>query len=500
MKVLIVDDELIIRQGISTVIDWEQAGFELLVPAGSAEEALQRMPEEKPDILFTDIRMNGKSGLELAKETKAAYPDMQVVILSDYDEFQYAQQAMRDGVSDYLLKTSRPDEILGVAKRMRRVILDKQSQGGGKQLLEKVLLTKQGLTAEEQASLLRCYPALDEALALQMPLRVMQITVSGGSSINDADIRSELEQTFGNVLLGGAPQWMAVIPCAPGGQELGTRLGELEHRLGLKLYASAGLPVRHIEGLNKSCSEALTALDFYWILGDRRYIAYEHIGDRKGIRAFCTQQEENELIACLKSGDQNEVRRWAGSLLAGIRKDPELTPASLETFLQSLIIAGYRWLERVAESLGRSGDLTGLGKEQESDMQARPFSEDVWFDRLILLMDIYGTLSSPQTSYVHKAVRYILEHLDGSLSLNEIARQVHIHPNYLSERFKRETGQNFSEFVTRARMEKAMSILMETPAKISDVAHQVGYSDLKHFKKLFKKHTGHTPSGFRDNS
>lgn len=554
MKVLIVDDEMIIRQGISTVIDWSGEGFELLPPAESAEEALKRLGEERPDIVFTDIRMNGKSGLELAKETKTAYPETQVVILSGYDEFQYAQQALRDGVSDYLLKTSRPEDILGAAKRMRQVILDNKNRRGGDRLLEKVLLTKQGLSPEEREALAQRYPSLAAWAAKGNPMRVLLVSASAPSapaapasapsapaqsapatpvsapaqsaassafaqsasapsaperagvgrsdmrSDMSSDIRAALEQAFGNAIAEDAQQWALVIPALPGTEPPESKLAALELKLRLRLHAAAGLPVRELEALSGSRNEAAAAMKFGWILDMPRYIAYEHIQNRQGIQVFCSQREEHELIAVLKSGNFAEVKRWAEELVERLRREPEATPVSLENFLQSLVIAGYRWLERVAASVGKTGQLASIGQDGEPEGQNHSFSVHIWLERLRGLMQAYAELSSNKTSYVQKAVVHIREHLADSLSLNEIAGQVHVHPNYLSEMFKRETGQTFSEFVVRERMEKAMSILRETPAKIGEVAHQVGYSDLKYFKQLFKKHTGHTPSGYRDNS
>ncbi|CDN44118.1 hypothetical protein BN871_EF_00010, partial [Paenibacillus sp. P22] len=119
MKLLIVDDEVIIRTGLSTVIPWAENGFSLLPAAASAEEALMRIPVERPELILTDIRMTGASGLEMSSEVLASYPDTEVIVLSGYDEFTYAQQAIRQGVSEYLLKTSGPDEILQAALRAR---------------------------------------------------------------------------------------------------------------------------------------------------------------------------------------------------------------------------------------------------------------------------------------------------------------------------------------------------------------------------------------------
>ena len=132
MKVLIVDDEVIIRNGLSTVINWADNGFTVLTPAASAEEALQRIPVEMPEIIFTDIRMTGLSGLDMAHEVKQQYPEIEIIVISGYDEFSYAQQAMREGVSDYLLKTSRPGEIIEAAVQARAFVTAQAYTSEGK--------------------------------------------------------------------------------------------------------------------------------------------------------------------------------------------------------------------------------------------------------------------------------------------------------------------------------------------------------------------------------
>src|SRR5690606_18584259 len=99
--------------------------------------------------------------------------------------------------------------------------------------------------------------------------------------------------------------------------------------------------------------------------------------------------------------------------------------------------------------------------------------------------------------YSKRAILYIHEHIDKNITLQEVANYVHVNPNYLSEVFKREVGKSYIEYVKDARMEKALSILIETPAKVSEVARQVGYEDIKYFSKQFRKYTGYTPSDYR---
>ncbi|WP_366289057.1 response regulator [Paenibacillus sp. AN1007] len=138
MRLLIVDDEVIIRTGLASVIAWHELGIELLHPAASAEEAWSRLSEERPHILMTDIRMNGRSGLELAEAALDLLPELEVIILSGYDDFSYAQQAIRNGVTDYLLKTSKPEEIIKTVLQAKSRITERWAAKSqeGKQLRE----------------------------------------------------------------------------------------------------------------------------------------------------------------------------------------------------------------------------------------------------------------------------------------------------------------------------------------------------------------------------
>lgn len=125
--------------------------------------------------------------------------------------------------------------------------------------------------------------------------------------------------------------------------------------------------------------------------------------------------------------------------------------------------------------------------------------QDALFQHLYTIMKIYHTQHAEgQTAHVHKALAFIEEQLEHDVSLQQVAKHVHLHPNHLSEVFKKSTGMTFGDFVIRKKMSRAMEILAVSPAKVSEVASQVGYEDVKYFSKIFKKYTGKTPSEFRD--
>ncbi|WP_372663350.1 response regulator [Cohnella sp.] len=514
MKLMIVDDEVIIRNGLSTVIDWEGQGFSLLEPAASAEEAMRRVPDERPDIIFTDIRMTGQSGLEMAHAIKLKYPHTEIVVLSGYDEFTYAQQAMREGVSDYLLKTSSPNEIVGAAIRARERLSGKrelevlgreQERLFRKGKLEQLLLSPQQLEAEDLSNLLTWFPVLQTMKDAQR-LQVWQVSASS----LEEDRRSDplLYPAVGSMLAEAlACEWLEVDgymllvvrheQTSLGSERMASALGKVEYALRCRVYASAGVLVEDIGSLHASADAAEQAFAYRWLLAGRRVVFHSEIKHRTGIRSVCTANEEEALVSILRGADQAELQTWIAATLARVRQDAMATPASVQAYLHSLLIAGYRWLERAATSVGL--------REQQPSWTSLDMEEIAYHpsDSLLrhcgLIVERYSRIIVGHNA-VQRAVAYIDEHLDQNLSLQQVALHVHMNPNYFSELFKREMGLNYLEFVTKARLSRAMSLLRDTPAKISEVANRIGYEDIKYFNKLFKKHTGLTPSQYRDNS
>ena len=193
------------------------------------------------------------------------------------------------------------------------------------------------------------------------------------------------------------------------------------------------------------------------------------------------------------------IRRLAGmgdGFLAAHQSQGQATPGSVQAYLHSLIVSAQRWLIRVATSIGYTSPVKVEETYDIRELTKNP--EKVLVDSLGLIMKEYRDMVST-TSPVQRAISFIHEHLGQSLSLQQVAKHVHMNPNYFSEMFKKETGQNYIEFVTQAKLRKAMHLLRETPAKISEIANEIGYEDIKYFNRLFKKWTGQTPSEYRAN-
>ncbi|UNK18870.1 response regulator [Paenibacillus sp. N3/727] len=519
MKVLIVDDEVIIRTGLSTVINWEGSGFSVLEPAASAEEALQRIPCEQPDIIFTDIRMTGMSGIELAREVMNERPDTEMIIISGFDEFIYAQQAMREGVSEYLLKTSRPDEIIQAAIRAKARIEQRrqedelgrtQERAVNRSFLRRLLASATLPDEKTVTEMWNRYPDLRITQG-KHHLQVWIITFRHNDTAEEEGRAPEvlyhaLGERLTELLPNGCEwlQWDDSILLLirtelerEGISKLEYMIRKAGEELNSDIFAACGQPVGDVRQLRRALDTAVEAASYEWLLCHKGYVHYEDISERKGVRVFCTMEEEKELAAWLRAEDPGVLKSGITELLARLRCDHQATPSSVRGYLQTLIVAGHRWLERTALSIGRSYEPPNGDKLDMTELAQRP--EKVLMHHFETLIKQHAELVSG-INPVQRAVAYIHEHLGQGLSLQQVAKHVHMNSNYFSELFKRETGQNYIEFVTQAKMQKAMALLRETPAKISEVANEVGYEDMKYFNRLFKKFTGMTPSEYRANA
>ncbi|NKI23375.1 response regulator [Paenibacillus dendritiformis] len=526
MKILIVDDEVIIRTGLAQVIPWNELGFEVLPPCASAEEAMEVIGAEKPHLVLTDIRMTGADGIDLAAYIREVSPRTETLILTGYDDFHYAQRALREGVCDYLLKTSRPDDIVKAALRAKARILEKQDAAVHDSAKEASHRERQVLKL-----LAEPLPAEDcRRIAAELfrrggaPLGSGSDAASYEAAVIEADGWGEarhglllfaaanlLAELLGGPVVRHEQRLLAIrrtepipghLPC--GWDEA---LRRTERLLKCRLFAGIGGAAADAADIGRSFREACSAGRFRWFAAGRRLLHYKETAAREGRPSICSAQEEDGLLQALSSGRPERLRRWIGERVKELIAHPHATPESVRSYGQSALIAAERWLERCAQA---AAPLTRPAAEAWDGWSWQPHSladpaaaepeqwEGSLFAALQEAMQIYrDRYADDAVPYVSQAMRYIRETADGSLTLQHVASVVKVHPNHLSDKFKQETGMNYIEYVTQARIARACRLLQDGSALVSDIARMVGYEDLKYFSQLFKKHMGCTPSEYR---
>ncbi|XEC96538.1 AraC family transcriptional regulator [Paenibacillus tarimensis] len=514
MKIMICDDEVIIRTGLAKVINWRELGLTLLEPAASAEEVLARLEAERPDILLTDIRMTGITGLELAEEASKTIPELEVIILSGYDDFIYMQNAIRQNVSDYLLKTSKPEEIIKTVLRVKQRIEKRwmaQSEESVRSRREQQRALEQWVTRGEVSSAESVWPAgfLSDCAASggrsTSGMRILLIAAEGWDE--SAGNRSLLLFAVSNALNDLFPcvsfvqkrrvvtvvrEWAAEIEA----QQQRYVFQRIERVLKCKLYVIKGKQVKRLEELHDSYRSADIAFDYKALMQVSEW-SYEDVEDRRGGKTVCSVKEEKELCSILLEDDRMAVKRWVQQYIQELAGEPHVTPQTFEAALQSAALAAHRWLHRTLASSGREHEAeTHLGPLEFHEDQT-PY--EMLSQHLYAVMKLYHhQLAEGRKSHVTKAIAYIENNLRHNLSLQQVAQHVHLHPGHLSTVFKKETGMTYRDYVHQIKMRHAMNFLSAYPAKISEVAAEVGYDDVKYFGQIFKKYTGQTPSEYRE--
>ncbi|MCR8843237.1 response regulator [Paenibacillus sp. SC116] len=519
MKALIVDDEVIIRNGLSQVIPWQELGFELLTPCQSAEEAMKIIAEEKPELVLTDIRMNGVDGLTLAGYIRECSPLTETIVYTGYDDFNYAQQAIRHGVSDYLLKTTRPDDIVRAAlkareriesRRMEQAEHVKREGSYRDQLLRRWLSGQLSVEESKHAAKLLIHEtnlssnsSMDHAKGYY---EVAVVKVEGWgckeASLLLFAVSNMLRDSIRCAVLRNDDQLIVIRYEASQSwvNEWERLIFMMEQQLKCRLFAGIGRATSLVEGVYHSAAGAAKAISYHVIAAKQRTMRIEEAETRTGLPLLRHAEDENGLIQLLKSGNASELRCWISNFVDRLTSHPQATPQSLQSYVSSLFIGLQRWMERMAED---ASDST-----HESTWQMAMIGNAEWMNREQWERELYTTLQHVMQRYIHlvsstsqsvilKAKQYIREHADGTLTLKRVADFVHVHPHHLSERFKAETGMNYIEFVTMVRIERACELLQNTELMVSEIARIVGYEDVKYFAQLFKRYMKCTPSDYR---
>ena len=405
-QVLIVDDEEIVCRGLARFVKWEKYGFQVAGTAASGEEALSILGKKPIDLIFMDIRMPQMTGLELLKLVKEQYPQTKCVILSGYSDFSYAQEAIRNGASDYLTKPVVLKDIETLLERL-----------------------SSEFTHQQKESLIHTNRM--EALLLS--------AVKGYSHIDPH--RYDLPNL---------KQWY-----------------------GLSMLLK-----------NKSFSQM-------------------EIDEKK-------QQMRSQISSVIPSAIflDDEL----SSLFALLPWESDTSFDSLTALLEQLCFGLKEW------SCGASSLKYGFGELQEGweeSRKAQLFHQTKPTDSIILYSNIKQNLACtptpaldisrevPDEKNINKDViqeiqNFICCHYAENISLNSLAEQFYLHPNYLSRLFKEKTGHNFVEYLTEIRMEKVKELLRSSNKKIIEICDMTGYDNPRYFSKVFKQYTGMTPREYRD--
>ena len=532
LRVFLAEDETIIRETLRDTMPWAQCGYTFVGEAGDGEMALPLIQQAKPDVLITDIRMPFMDGLALSKLVLQEFPQMKVIILSGYDDFEYAQTAIGLGVERYLLKPITKSTLMTVLQEVREKIQGERAQQNylaqfrqeaqdyeqyaRRRFLERIVagqLSVQEIYEQaEKLDLDLRAQVYDLALVSAVPESSNTETYSErGARIRDEMVSYFLKHpeyilfrwnltSYAVLLLGRQENMEAIVSrCV-------NKVRQLYQTFGPELswYAAVGTPTRRLSAL-PGCFEEVSRLWAY-----RHILPEQHILSAETVKTFTGTGSDHDLsgldmskvspamlTGVLQNASAQEIPSFVDEYIHSLEEALESGP-----FCQYLMLSARFTATQFVEGLGveQREYLSGLGclgmvGQQISVDDLKRYLSDILLQAIKLRDRVTGNQYSGQ---LKQAVRYIDEHYRcEDISLNRVAKEVDLSPNYLSAVFSQEMGTTFVEYLTARRMEKARELLRHSDLRSGEIAAAVGYKDSHYFSFLFKKTQGCTPRDYR---
>lgn len=530
LKVFLAEDEFIIREGIKNNIDWQAHGYEFCGEASDGELAFPLIQKTRPDILITDIKMPFVDGLALSRLVKKELPETEIIILSGYEEFDYAKEAIQIGVARYLLKPINGETLLQEIDSVAEIILGKQKE---KEIREKYQKEMEENSLRDQMDLFQhlvtgdC--SMEELLSVadKLDLKIMAPWYSivllkiqsmkhdyeeySGSIVVVDERIAKLAEPEHVLIFDRALEGRAFLFKADSEDELlayqKEYLGDVKEVLSgyvnLRYFGGIGTPVNRLREIPASFEDASHAFAHRYLVAescilDSRLLMQEGAVEQEDFRISAVNPEQidrTKMQEFLRTGDLDEVvyfvDEFFGKLDGGAMKS--------RIFRQYITMDAYFSIVDFLKGLGLQKDEIEAPDQDSSILQ----DEKSAMDYIVRILDKALVLrekkaSSRYEDVVSEVIHYIENnYAQEELSLNLLASHVNFSPNHLSMIFSQQTGQTLIRYLTDYRMNRAKELLRCSSKKSSVISMEVGYKDPHYFSYLFKKTQGMTPTQYR---
>lgn len=499
LKVLIVDDEPIICKGLEMTVPWHEMGAVVVATANDGEEAIEWMEANETDLILSDVKMPIMDGLQLAEHVSMHFPHSRMVLISGYDEFEYAKRAMKQGVKDYLLKPVDIDELTKLVMMFQQEARETELRTKQKELHD---ILSSAVLAQE----------VDRRIAGSRNNNCKSYQIFG-SEIKD--FRNLLVSNDETDLKGIKNRWKnlmeeklyreglfsvsifsdenRLITCCGGHEErmelslLQNLLLDVEEELGLELYLGVSPPFHDPSMSREHYTLLIKGMNAHPPVGENVYQARDFLSSQTLEKTY-----PEHMVEQLKqlSGNDLEMERITDTFFCYVESH-RWTLKEVQSYLIEVEKELFEETgDQLAIQLNWKINLTihnsycCLKKLFQADLEAYSRYKQ-------------SALSKGPNWLMKKAVTYIEDLYQNDLKAAEIANVINVSPNYFSQLIKQETGKHFNDYLHDVRIKHAKNLLIETPYRIFEIAEMVGYKDYKYFVQIFKKLTGVTPTQYR---
>lgn len=500
-KMLIVEDERWEREGLQNFLNWDEMDIEIADTAVDGIDGLEKALSLRPDIIVTDIQMPGMDGLEMSRRIRERLPEVRIVVLTGYDDFSYAREAIQFGANNYVLK---PVEEVEMRQALEKAVQECRTVKR-KRLSEAEKSLGDLLKGRRQCETLSSLQDVCDLPAPEHPYAVLVVApLSGnaGSRIHRAFIEACF--VLGCDEIEGAST--VIVPCPGNGPEHAVAIADrLLRAADGPASIGIGAAVSGLERLHESYRQAVSAACFGMFRGCAGIATYEEEERAKQEFSICSndffkrfQESARQIRIQAAAGDDGKLNRLLDELFDEIGLHPGAGKDYIIALLSgmigelSLLEEGGAGEAIPSPSLLPAAELQALTRLEDMKRYVRDYIGGI-------LKRLDAKRSRKDDYIVDKVIRLIEQHYDSSeFSLTMAAEAVFVSPNHLSVLFKKATGRSVHDYLLEHRLKKAEELLRTTRHKISSVAEQVGVPNTSYFGTLFKQAYGMTPGEYQE--
>lgn len=503
-EIVIVDDELLIRQGIINYIDWEAEGFKIVGAAANGQEALQIIKRSNPHVIITDVVMPVMDGIELVKVVKEQFPHIEIIVLSSFEDYEYVRSTFQSGVADYILKHQlNGEKLLNTLQQVVTKIPDLQNPN---------LPNDRKMSIEEiiERMILGSNSDYDEKMiASHFPhshFMLVAICWKNGEKISNelGAIVEELEKHLMDcvscvflqeasgttILLNIHSSQVANVTQAV--RQLSITKDDTKANVNLVLSD----PFNAINEIKRVYDESLLKLKQYlFYFPNHSVLTYDLLPKiKKNKKSF----DLNHFIKIFKARQFHAAFNYVTEHVNDLSTEYTRDSFEFKSFIGNImfnIIVLMGNLQFDIETLEKKKYRYFSDVNEAANVHDAVAIYHRFLNEINKIIFAYDNVDGP--SDMQAILYYIEEHYAEPLSLAKVAEHFHFNPSYLSFYFNTKHHEGFSEYLNRIRIKKAMDLLKNSQVSISDISGMVGYSGHSYFCKVFKKITGMSPSRYR---
>lgn len=531
-KVVIVEDEIPIRNIISRIINWNELGFDLVYEADNGQSALAFIENERVDLVITDISMPFMDGLELAKHIRRLSSSITIIILTGHNDFEYAQKAIELNVSNYLLKPITKDSFNKTLTDVKEEIDKKYAAQKDMEFLRNQHEKNKGFLVNKYLmNLILGYSTSStninpESLGIDLSAKYLMV----GVLILEDVIESE-EEFWGRdkplldfavynlcqelleaidqdvIFLGPGNQICIIIksdlePTIEFSNDLIIVLEDITQQIHKYFHMEATIGLSdvysNIDDLSCGYQDAIAALEYQVLEGNERVILKSHVEKKSSFAFHKIEEQLTRLEYSIKVGDVEGLRKVIAYIFSVINYE-DIDIDAFRTMLLKMTIAIFKAYNDIKDIEDEEVILDYTIFSQVFEMNDFNEIKKYYISLCETLSNKITTMRhKEERSHVNEACEYIQgNYSDPYLSLETLCNKLYLSPGHFSRLFKKTIGETFVDYLTKTRMDQAKNLLANTNKKMYEISLSIGYEDPNYFSYNFKKYTGYTPSQWR---